>query len=253
MDRGCFLLVREHYPGYWLPTVPAAVEGPQAWGTLCGRVCNVLGDPISGAEIRLGEYYRARSDGDGRYVIEGVPVGQHVLELEAEGYRRERMTIQVETGDNNQQFTADLGLWPEEVAISFHVFTNSTPSDPTPRLFGYFGMANGTGSSVAVYSVMITDPQGEKVWDLVQDEDARSEFLAMWEEIAVVKDNGYHWVVPAHIVFEGELPSVSGAVSGSYSVTVAYSVGRRDPRQPVTLLTAFDEAEPDPDWNPRLP
>ncbi len=232
----------------WLRLVPAAADGPEVYGSVSGEVRNVLGDLVPGAMVRVGDEW-VQADNSSRYVVEGVPVGMHTLELTAPGYQRQQLTIQVEPGENHPPIMSDTGLWPEVLAISFHVFVNSDKSGE-PHLFGYFGMANGSSDSIRVYSVLLEDPQGRPVYDLVQDEEPRQTFLAMLEEIAVRKEEDYYWLVPEHIVFEGELPSTVEPVEGSYQVTVIYSVGRDD--RPIEL-TAADLANPEPDWNPRLP
>lgn len=236
----------------WLRLVPASADGPMVFGSLHGQVRNVLGDPVPGAWVRVGEK-SVQADEHGRYFFESVPIGQHTLELEAPGYQKHRLTIQVEVGENRPPITSDTGLWPETLAVSFHVFINFGRNGE-PGLYGYFGIANGTGANLYIHSVLIQGPSGQPVFDLVQTDNARRAFLSPHEEIAVEKEGEhYYWVVPAQIVIEGELPVVPNPAAGLYRATVAYSAKKEVKPEEITTVVVADQADVDINWNPRVP
>lgn len=64
---------------------------------LAGRVTDAVGNPVARAEVQIGSYsftsrYQ-RTDGDGRFHFEGLPLGEFVVEIEAEGFENAKTTL----------------------------------------------------------------------------------------------------------------------------------------------------------------
>lgn len=84
-----------------------------------GRVLAPSGRPVPGAEViveQAGEngrsgfsLLRATADGDGVYVLDGVPPGPRTLAASAEGYRRTVRDLDVKAGENALDFDLDTG------------------------------------------------------------------------------------------------------------------------------------------------
>lgn len=237
--------------GEMLRLVPAAAPPVSATGILTGRVRNVLGDPVAGAEVKIADLV-AYTDDKGMYFLGEVPVGQHVLELSAPEYQRTRLFIQVEAGENQTPITLDTGLWPEKLAGSFHLFTNPGPNGEEV-LYGLFGLANGLEQSVYVREIALFDPAGNLIYDLVANEQVRRQFLLPMEEIAIQTYSEDYLVVPGQIVFENELPLLPPPQPGVYQLSITYGLKPDFALDEAFMLQLFDEPEPDPDWNPRFP
>lgn len=237
--------------GGFVRLVPAATSPVTATGDLSGQVRNVLGDPVPGAQVRLADLI-VSTDAKGMYYLEGVPIGQHVLELSAPGYQTTRLFVQVEAGKNQTPITSDTGLWPERLLVSFHLFTNPGENGEDV-LYGLLGMANGLEQSVYVRKVALFDPSGNLIYDLVTHEDARRQFLLPMEEIAMQGFTEEYLVVPGHIVFENELPLLPPPQFGVYSLSVAYGLQPDFSLEEAYILQLSEEPEADPDWNPRFP
>jgi len=93
-----------------------------AAATVEGRVVSPDGRPVPGAEVTLVSSDSAsgfgfafpslfsHTDGDGRYVLDGVPPGPQTLEARAEGYRRAVRDLEVKEGDTTADFTLEGGF-----------------------------------------------------------------------------------------------------------------------------------------------
>lgn len=90
-------------------------------GVIEGRVLSPAGRPVPGAEVVVQEVsqstspfpsftrLRANADGEGRYVLDGVPPGPRTLAATAEGYDRTARDLDVRPGDNVLDFELDAG------------------------------------------------------------------------------------------------------------------------------------------------
>ncbi|HSF39273.1 MAG TPA: carboxypeptidase-like regulatory domain-containing protein [Thermoanaerobaculia bacterium] len=88
--------------------------------TIEGRVLSPMGRPIPGAEVVVQEAgergmigfarLRATADGDGIYLLDGVPPGPRTLAASAEGYRRTVRDLDVKAGENALDFDLETGL-----------------------------------------------------------------------------------------------------------------------------------------------
>lgn len=69
----------------------------QHGSSLAGRVTDAEGKPVARAEVRIGSYEfasrRHRTDRDGRFLIEGSPLGEFGVEAEAEGFENATTTL----------------------------------------------------------------------------------------------------------------------------------------------------------------
>jgi uncharacterized GH25 family protein len=85
-----------------------------------GRVVSPDGRPVPGAEVSVVSAdsaagfafpdLSAQTDGDGRYVLDGVSPGPRTLEARAEGYRRGVRDLEVKEGDTTADFTLESGF-----------------------------------------------------------------------------------------------------------------------------------------------
>ncbi|HSK76092.1 MAG TPA: carboxypeptidase-like regulatory domain-containing protein [Thermoanaerobaculia bacterium] len=88
--------------------------------TIEGRILSPTGRPVPGAEVVVQEAgengmigfarLRATADGDGFYVLDGVPPGPRTLAASAEGYRRSVRDLDVKAGENALDFDLETGL-----------------------------------------------------------------------------------------------------------------------------------------------
>ena len=90
--------------------------------TLEGRVLSPEGRPVPGAQVSVaeagenrmmasfGSSLSARTDGDGRYALDGVPPGSRTVEARAEGYRRAARDLDVAPGANAVDFELERGF-----------------------------------------------------------------------------------------------------------------------------------------------
>lgn len=88
--------------------------------TVEGRVLSPEGEPVTGAEVVVVEAspgdgpafssLRARTDGDGRYRIDGVAPGPRVVEARAEGYQRAVRDVEVSPETRAVDFRLERGL-----------------------------------------------------------------------------------------------------------------------------------------------
>src|SRR5262249_4411813 len=107
----------EAKPGQELAGVEVVLP---AAATVGGGVVAAGGRPVPGAAVTVASAGSARAinfsdlfaqtDGDGRYILEGVPPGTRTLEARAEGYRRAVRDLEVKEGDTTADFTLDQGF-----------------------------------------------------------------------------------------------------------------------------------------------
>jgi protocatechuate 3,4-dioxygenase beta subunit len=91
-----------------------------AGATVEGRVLSPEGRPIADAEVSVAEAsrgrsisfstLRARADADGHYRIEGMSLGPHTLQAQAEGYRRAVRDVEAKEETRGVDFQLDRGL-----------------------------------------------------------------------------------------------------------------------------------------------
>lgn len=84
----------------FLAVAVSAQPAPEA-GRVVGAVVEAeTGEPVPGATVRLvGTALGAAADGDGRFVIEGVPPGEHEVEALFVGAEPWRATVRVGVGE----------------------------------------------------------------------------------------------------------------------------------------------------------
>ncbi len=107
------------------PAVPAIAQEPatddQAPGTVTltgvARTLTLTGAaarPISGVEVRIEDTeLSARSDAEGRFTVDEVPVGPRAVIIDALGFERGRLSIDVQPGAVYAQSLIEYGACPE--------------------------------------------------------------------------------------------------------------------------------------------
>lgn len=95
-------------------TACRGLPGPPGTGGVRGQVCNRhTGGLISDAAVKIvmadGATVATTSDGDGRFLFDAVPVGEHVLHIEATGFQQSKL-IEVKEGQITE---IDLGSCEE--------------------------------------------------------------------------------------------------------------------------------------------
>jgi hypothetical protein len=115
-----------------------------------GRVLGPDGRPVPGAEVgvleagtspfggSLGSFEVARTDGDGRYALDGVALGPRTLKAEADGYGRAVRDLEVKEGANAADFTLDKGF-----EVSGRVVDEAGAGVATSQLLLVAGMGSG--------------------------------------------------------------------------------------------------------------
>jgi hypothetical protein len=109
---------------------------------LAGVVLNDRGAPVAGARVSLGGQHRASTGADGRFVLEGLPRRNGLLEIDALGFRRELVPVHLFRPLRVARVTLDpLPLVPDREGTVRFVFGGDTafgrrfldPSEVTPR------------------------------------------------------------------------------------------------------------------------
>jgi len=96
--------------------LPLPLSDPNQPGNLLGRVMDLDGRPLVGAEVRLvGAGRTAPTNERGVFVLEEVPPGPEVLEVEMMGYATQREGVRV-VGGRAQDITVRLSTQPVELA-----------------------------------------------------------------------------------------------------------------------------------------
>ena len=91
-------------------------------GTISGTIVDgQTGDPLPGANAQIPDLgIGAAAAGDGTYEIDGVPPGQHTLQVSFVGYEPTEETVNVESGES---LTLDFELTPDFAALDELVVT----------------------------------------------------------------------------------------------------------------------------------
>ena len=98
----------------------APLAAQQATGTVRGRVTDATTQqPLVGASVSLGTR-RVLSQGDGRYVVTGVPAGTDSLRVRLIGYARAAQPVTIAERDT---LVVDLALTSQAVNLSAVVVT----------------------------------------------------------------------------------------------------------------------------------
>ena len=113
--------------------------GAQATGRVEGTVrAAVNGQPISDVTIRIANTTLLRSTGDdGRYVMENVPVGTHVVRASLIGYGRQDSTVTVVAG---QTVTVDFSMERAAITLQEIVTTGTAGSQEKVTLGNSVGV-----------------------------------------------------------------------------------------------------------------
>jgi outer membrane receptor protein involved in Fe transport len=117
---------------------PIALQA-QATGTVEGRVRSLSGEPLVGVVVTIDSLDRhTRTGGDGRYRLDGVPVGRHRVQARAIGYRPVVLAVTVRDG---QSAAAEFSLAEAAVVLdAVTVVTGaSRPLNEVPAAVGTVG------------------------------------------------------------------------------------------------------------------
>lgn len=118
-------------PGSHLLLAPSA---PAGQGRVWGRVFSEHnGRPVPDAEVVLGEKLRSVTDGRGRFRLEDVPAGLHLLEVRHLAYRVRSDTVRVRDQD-----VLDLSVPLGEGAIQLPPIVVTVYRDPSGAIGGFF-------------------------------------------------------------------------------------------------------------------
>lgn len=106
-----------------LVAIVLASVPPLHAATIEGRVFgDASGDPLPGVNVRVtGTHHGAASDLDGRYVIRGLPVGSHTLEITHLGYTPVELSVTLADGDVT--VVRDVRLVADAVELDRVVYT----------------------------------------------------------------------------------------------------------------------------------
>ncbi|HSU15804.1 TonB-dependent receptor [Longimicrobium sp.] len=100
------------------------------------------GAPLAGASVRVDGGAAGVSDSSGRVLLEGLPAGTHVIEVEMMGRRTMQPQVEVSTGQ-----TLELEVLMDASAVELPEITAETQPDDGPgnAISRAFGRTRGTG------------------------------------------------------------------------------------------------------------
>jgi len=99
-----------------LLTLPAVLTFAQQTGSIAGRVVDADGRPVASATVLIvASDLMATTDGDGRFLLSGVPVGVHSLEVSSQGLSSE--AVENLTVTAGQTLEVSFQLVPLAVAL----------------------------------------------------------------------------------------------------------------------------------------
>lgn len=231
---------------------PPETARPEVRAILTGKVRNVFGDPVPGAELRISA--KALTTGpDGAYRLEEAPLGPHEIVVEAPGYATLKVWVDIQPGLNEADLKYDSGLKPERFATDFHVFVNKPISGPE-RLYATIAFANPEDQDYLVEDMVVYDPMGQPVYDLTGDFEELTRLATALGELPVVSQPQPGMVIPAGGVYSNDLPPAPHPIpNGRYVLMVKYRPAFRSGKVRVHVLSVVDVADVDEDWNPHLP
>ncbi|MFB6240704.1 MAG: carboxypeptidase-like regulatory domain-containing protein, partial [Gemmatimonadota bacterium] len=110
-----------------------AVAASAQQGAITGTVTAAQsGNPVSGAQVFIeGTQFGTLTNQDGTYRLEGVPAGQHTVQVRLIGYQRASQTVTVRAG---QATTADFSLTQTALKLQEVVVTGVAGETPQVKL-----------------------------------------------------------------------------------------------------------------------
>ncbi len=233
-------------------TMPDQGEKAVEKGSVTAFVCNIFGDPVAGAQVRVGQV-QARTDAHGYFLLEGVPTGPGELVVKAPGYQPVVRKVTVDSGRNILDMKYDTGLWPDDFRVDFHVFANVDRTGSL-KLFGEVGVANGSNGAYYLLGAAVTGPNDEQEQALLQTEDDYRNFAGSYGDDNFVAHPRMAVVFAPQTHYKVDLKSQPGPVlGGKYKLTVVYASREDWARGQSQTLVLAAQAFIDSDWNPHSP
>jgi len=237
--------------GFTESPTAAGLMPPSDRGTVEGVVCDVFGDPIPGAVLRILDT-AVTADHSGRFRIEDVPLGPAQLVIEAEGFQQAAVAISVEPGVNYPQIVGDTGLWPADFSVRFHVFTNSPENGDTQLLFGLVEIANPRKDAVFISQIEVRDPNWEMVHDLLESE-AVINHISQTYDLQLATNPVPAYVIPSRSRVVLELDALPQPAAGMYHLLLVYAAPDDHRQGRFQIIHLADEMDFDPDLDPHIP
>lgn len=93
-------------------SMPLIAKQPAETGTIRGRVTDLFGSSVSGADIEVlaetsQKRFQTKTDGNGNYELSNVPAGQLTIRINSVGFLREERSIRLA---NDETVLVDFGL-----------------------------------------------------------------------------------------------------------------------------------------------
>ncbi|MGE5576570.1 MAG: carboxypeptidase regulatory-like domain-containing protein [Syntrophothermus sp.] len=231
-------------------TMPDQDKGEKA--SVTAFVCNIFGDPVAGAQVRIGQV-QAMTDTRGYFLLEEVPLGPQELVVKAAGYQPLIRKIPVDNGRNIVDMKYDTGLWPNDFRVDFHVFANVDRTGSL-KLFGEVGVANGGSDAYYLLDASVSGPNDEQVQDLLETEDDYRDFAGSYGDDNFVARPRMAVVFAPQTHDKVDLKPHPGPVlGGEYKLTVVYASGEDWARGQSQTMVLTAHAFLDSDWNPHSP
>ncbi len=222
------------------------------YGNLVGSISNIFGDSVADAKVSINGKFDL-TDEVGEFQILRIPNGRYNLKVQADGYKEYNREVII-NGDTNLRLRYDLGLWPSELGIDFHVYYNYG-YDGNMKAFAEVGIANGGEKNYYITSCTIFDPYKQIVKELLDREDTYRNFSGGLSENKYTRDPRLAVVVEpktSHVIKSIPIKDVP-VKEGTYTLKVTYGDMREHTKGTYRSITLIDVMDLDEDWNPHTP
>ncbi len=252
----CYLAIAVYTlgPGFMDLESVSAVSGflpPTDRGVIEGVVCDVLGNPLPSASVKILDA-RVVSDRQGRFRVENVPLGSVDLQIKAPGFQEATVQALVEPGINYPHIKYDTGLWPNEFYVRFHAFTNSLEEADTRLLFGLVEVVNPGKDPIYISRIEVKDPAGRIVCDFLESVEILHH-ISQTHNLQLVIEPIPAYVIPPRSAVSFELDALPKPLRGNYHLWLAYASPQDHSRGRLVALHIADEMDYDPDLDPHTP
>ncbi|HHY15337.1 MAG TPA: carboxypeptidase regulatory-like domain-containing protein [Firmicutes bacterium] len=219
-----------------------------ALGVLEAQVRSVFGDPIPHAVILLADRL-VQADNTGNFRIINIKPGTYTLEILAGDYEKYAREIKIEAGVNSPPIKYDLGLWPQDFLVDFHIFYKDAG-----EVLGIAGFANGAEEPIFIERATILDPSGKVITDILHDNDGFAYYADLSSRLEIVNEPQKALKWPPRMWQSGEFAPLAGNFPpGPYSLEVHYAFATGHKLGQYRVLVITDHLDWDSNWNPHLP